>query len=151
MSLLTVSLTSYLVHSSAYHEACRFPSVQWDPERKELDFFNQSAVLHTAYHEVQVCVHREFLPCPRRRSAAIPLPSLEICTNAARAIVNIVEAQQRRTGTFSGPTPTHNTLFTSCVILLINVWGPNTSDQARGGYLTDISRIFEILKHQEPM
>ncbi|KAJ6498988.1 fungal-specific transcription factor domain-containing protein [Mycena sanguinolenta] len=38
--------------------------LRWDPERPNLLHFKQSALLHAAYYNVQILVHRPFIPAP---------------------------------------------------------------------------------------
>lgn len=70
-------------------------SVRWDPNRENEAFFHQTAMLHSAYYHLQISVHRSFIPKPSQPSST-SLPSLTICTNAARACIHVLEAQNRR-------------------------------------------------------
>ncbi|KAJ7495878.1 putative fungal-specific transcription factor [Mycena galericulata] len=94
--------------------------LRWDPECKDRLRFNQSAVLHAAYYNVQILLHRPFIPAPLETSPPSPLPSLAICTNAARSCARIFEVHSRR------GIPIHfNNLpaaFTAGLVLLLNAW-----------------------------
>ncbi|KAJ7142263.1 fungal-specific transcription factor domain-containing protein [Mycena epipterygia] len=57
--------------------------LRWDPTRADLVFFDQSVALHCAYCYLQIMIHRPFIPI-MRKSAPSALPSLAICTSAAR-------------------------------------------------------------------
>ncbi|KAJ6594288.1 hypothetical protein B0H19DRAFT_56782 [Mycena capillaripes] len=70
--------------------------LQWDPDRKNRVHFAQSALLYTAYYNVQILVHRPFIPTPFQTTHPDALPSLAICTNAARSVVRIFDNHARR-------------------------------------------------------
>ncbi|KAF8201327.1 hypothetical protein K438DRAFT_1821815 [Mycena galopus ATCC 62051] len=61
--------------------------LRWDPNRKAGVFFDQSAVLHTMYYGLQITVHRPYI----LRPTTLALPSLAICTAAARSLINVVD------------------------------------------------------------
>ncbi|KAJ7772689.1 fungal-specific transcription factor domain-containing protein, partial [Mycena maculata] len=94
--------------------------LRWDPERKDTLHFNQSALLFAAYYNVQILVHRPFIPPPLEISPPGTLPSLAICANAARSCARIFEAHDRR-----GIPLNPNLLpmgFITGVVLLLNAW-----------------------------
>ncbi|KAJ7738152.1 fungal-specific transcription factor domain-containing protein [Mycena metata] len=103
--------------------------LRWDPARENPVFFNQSVALHCEYKHLVIYVHKRFL-----REATPVLPSLAICTSAARACVSMVDIQRRRMGNV--PT-TFNLIpaFTSGIVLLLNVWSGK-----RTGVISDTSR-----------
>ncbi|KAJ7701732.1 hypothetical protein B0H16DRAFT_1640447 [Mycena metata] len=88
----------------------------WDPNRRDEVFFDQSAYLHCAYYQVQMTIHRSFIPTLRE-----PFPSLAICTNAARACSHVAEISLHRRQSMATPQ-LMNPVFTSGLILLLNVW-----------------------------
>ncbi|KAF8639523.1 hypothetical protein AX17_001428 [Amanita inopinata Kibby_2008] len=93
----------------------------WDPHRQDLTAFDQSAALHTLFYQVQIHTHRPFL----QKASPLSLPSLVICTNAARSCSHILEAQGKR-----GVMPFPHTLmaaFVSGIVLLLNLWGGRRS------------------------
>ncbi|KAJ7657154.1 fungal-specific transcription factor domain-containing protein [Mycena polygramma] len=107
--------------------------LRWDAARADPVFFDQSVSLYCAYHHLQVLIHRPFIPMIRK-SAPTALPSLAICTSAARAVANMVDIQRRREG--SAPFVVNlGTVFTSGLILLLNVWSGK-----RTGLLSDTRR-----------
>ena len=55
----------------------------------------QSAHLHAQFYHLQILIHRSFIPIPSK-STTLVLPSLTICTNAARACVHLLEIQFKR-------------------------------------------------------
>ncbi|KAJ6479943.1 hypothetical protein C8R47DRAFT_1178397 [Mycena vitilis] len=92
--------------------------LRWDPAHADPVFFNQSVALHCGYCQ-QILIHRPFIPMIRK-AAPTALPSLAICTNAARAIANMVDVQNRRKG--SVPCVMNvRTIFSAGLILLLNV------------------------------
>ncbi|KAJ7056003.1 fungal-specific transcription factor domain-containing protein [Mycena amicta] len=94
--------------------------LRWDPHRADPVFFDQSVALQCGYHHLQILVHRPFIPM-MRKSAPTALPSLAICTSAARACANVVDVQRRR----KGDVPVvfnFYAVFTSGIVLLLNVW-----------------------------
>ncbi|KAJ7617321.1 hypothetical protein FB45DRAFT_1034612 [Roridomyces roridus] len=107
--------------------------LRWEPNRADTVFFDQSVALHCAFCNVQILVHRPFIPT-MRKSAPTALPSLAICTNAARACANMVDVQRRR----KGKVPVFfqlSAVFTSAIMLLLNVWSGK-----RTGLVPDPSR-----------
>ncbi|KAJ7637573.1 fungal-specific transcription factor domain-containing protein, partial [Mycena polygramma] len=93
--------------------------LHWDPTRVDPVFFDQSVALHCGYCQLQILIHRPFIPMIRK-AAPTALPSLAICTNAARAIANMVEVQKRRKG--SVPCVMNlGITFTAGLILMLNV------------------------------
>ncbi|KAJ6504939.1 hypothetical protein DFH09DRAFT_1335141 [Mycena vulgaris] len=95
--------------------------LRWDPARPDPIFFDQSVALYCAYSHAQIIIHRPFIPM-MRKSAPTALPSLAICTSAARTCANMVDVQRRRKAEI--PVVINLTaVFTSAVVLLLNVWG----------------------------
>ncbi|KAJ6587705.1 fungal-specific transcription factor domain-containing protein [Mycena sp. CBHHK59/15] len=107
--------------------------LQWDPARADPVFFDQSVALHCGYYHLQILNHRRFIPMVRE-AAPTALPSLAICTSAARACTGMVDVQRRRKGnvpvSFNLPA-----VFTSAIVLLLNVWSGK-----RTGLIPDPSR-----------
>ncbi|KAJ7772682.1 fungal-specific transcription factor domain-containing protein [Mycena maculata] len=70
--------------------------LRWDPLRRHKLHFNQSALLYAEYYSVQILLHRPFIPAPLENPPPGALPSLAICTSAARSCARIFDAQDRR-------------------------------------------------------
>ncbi|KAK7052768.1 Zn(2)-C6 fungal-type domain-containing protein [Favolaschia claudopus] len=101
---------------NGWHE--RIPEhLTWDPARKDRLFFDQSVFLHSSYYHLQITVHRPFIPMVRRTVPAIP--SLAVCTSAARACANIADVQRQVSGDVPAPH-LMPAVFTSCLVLLLN-------------------------------
>ncbi|KAF8213001.1 fungal-specific transcription factor domain-containing protein [Mycena galopus ATCC 62051] len=93
--------------------------LQWDPRRADPLFFKQSAILYSAYYHVQMTAHRPFIPQYNPRPTT--LPSLAICTNAARSVSHVVEVWRERVKDIPAVVLLP-VLTTASVILLLNVW-----------------------------
>ena len=125
--------------------------VRWDPNREDTVFLNQSAILYANYYQLQIFVHRPFIPSPRRplANANLSLPSMTICASAARACLRVLEVQHRRAmSTRSGftlyaLTPLQMPLFTVGIMLLVYLWGGANDPHAT---LEDVNTCLGILK-----
>ena len=108
--------------------------VRWDPDREDDLFLNQSAILYANYYQLQIFIHRTFIPSPRRplANANLSLPSMTICVNAARACLRVLDVQNRRAKapswgetcgvTIYALTPLQMPLFTVGMMLLVYLW-----------------------------
>jgi hypothetical protein len=76
--------------------------VRWDPDREDRIFFEQSAALHSTFYQLQMFVHRPFIPSPTRPTA-LHAPSLALCTGAARSCSRILGVLLRRSTLFNFP------------------------------------------------
>ncbi|KAF8136834.1 fungal-specific transcription factor domain-containing protein [Mycena galopus ATCC 62051] len=105
--------------------------LRWDPTRKDPVFFAQSVSLQCWFHSLRILIHR---PLFMRKSSPTGLPSLVICTYAARTCANILDVQRQRNGNvpiiFNLPTA-----FTSAIILLLVILSGK-----RAGLVADSSR-----------
>ncbi|KAF5328402.1 hypothetical protein D9619_013325 [Psilocybe cf. subviscida] len=123
--------------------------LKWDPHREDVAFFHQSAALWATYYHVQILVHRPFIQSPSRGSSVSMIPSLAMCTNAARACCHIVDVQQRRTG----PVIAHvqMAIFQSALILLLSIWGGKRSGLLidPSPQMADVRKCMQILKASE--
>lgn len=70
----------------------RDSTVKWDPRCEDPLTFEQMAVLHSFFYQLQIQVHRPFI----QKDSPLSLSSTIICTNAARSCARISEAQIRR-------------------------------------------------------
>ena len=100
--------------------------VRWDPTRENLLFLNQSANLHANYYQLQIAVHRPFIPSPRKPSP-LSFPSLAICTNAARSCIHVLDVQYNRAG---------QPLFSNQVR---HGWGCELESRVGSAVLTDLT------------
>ncbi|KAJ6477812.1 hypothetical protein C8R47DRAFT_1219719 [Mycena vitilis] len=127
--------------------------LRWDSARENPTFFDQSVALHCGYYHLQILIHRPFIPMLRKSESAVglsPLSCLAICTNAARSIANMVDIQRRRKD--SVPIVINlPAVFTSGIILLLNVWsGKRTglvSDTNRD--MVNVHKCMEVMRFYE--
>ncbi|KAK1222318.1 Gypsy retrotransposon integrase-like protein 1 [Marasmius sp. AFHP31] len=130
--------------------------LKWDPKVSNHIFFQQSAMLYSTYHWVQIQVHRPFIPRPGQEPI-LPFPSLAICSSAARKIIHILETMNSRVdrGMIAldmGPYPSMS-LLVSALILLVNIW----RQQRQGSEivldskndLSDVYRCVELMRKSE--
>ncbi|TFK66522.1 hypothetical protein BDN72DRAFT_880231 [Pluteus cervinus] len=98
--------------------------LRWNPNHENPIFLAQSATLHAMYYQLQILIHRPFIPSPRDPTPST-YPSLAICTNAARSCFHVLETPSKRNllplSTIAMPT------FTAAVVLLLNVWSGKRS------------------------
>ncbi|KAJ3517005.1 hypothetical protein NLJ89_g774 [Agrocybe chaxingu] len=122
--------------------------LRWDPERKNDKFFSQSAMLHALGYYGQILVHRPFIPSPSKPSS-LPFPSLLICTNAARACINVAYAQHQRD--MPPPPPIQIATFTASVVLMFNIWGTKTlnSSSEQAADRENVAKAMRVLKAAE--
>ncbi|TFK88613.1 hypothetical protein K466DRAFT_488574 [Polyporus arcularius HHB13444] len=126
--------------------------LRWDPNIQDPLFFNQSATLYALYYQAQISIHRPFLPSRRRPSLA-SLPSLTICTSAARSCVAVLYAQHQRTGL---PKCTLCSMLvplqTAATMLVIALSASKANGRAREveAIADEIGKCFEMLLSTEP-
>ncbi|KAJ6534118.1 fungal-specific transcription factor domain-containing protein [Mycena capillaripes] len=123
------------------------PHLIWDPERSDVRFFDQSAVLHCFYYYVRILVHRPFIPVVFSMMEPNDV-ALGICTQAARACIQMADLQRRRRP--SNPLLfSQSPIFTAAMILILDKW--NTTDELRDP-TSDLALIYtsiDILKTQQ--
>ncbi|KAI0697708.1 hypothetical protein C8T65DRAFT_698033 [Cerioporus squamosus] len=126
--------------------------LRWDPNMQDPTFFNQSATLYANYYQAQICIHRQFLPSRRKPSLA-SLPSLAICTSAARSCVSVLYAQHLRTGlTKCTLCSMLVPLNTAALILVIALSASKANGREREveAIADEIGKCFEMLLSMEP-
>ncbi|KAJ7119982.1 fungal-specific transcription factor domain-containing protein [Mycena crocata] len=111
--------------------------LRWDPARVDPVHFDQSVALHCAYYYTRIFVHR----------ASTALPSLIICTDAARACADMVNTQRLRKGNV--PVAMNiSAVFTSGVVLLVSMMSKrrmgHEPDIRRG--LADVHKCMEVIR-----
>ncbi|KAF7318508.1 Zn(2)-C6 fungal-type domain-containing protein [Mycena chlorophos] len=107
--------------------------LRFDPNIADPVFFDQSVALECGYHHLQILIHRPFIPMMRKH-APTALPSLAICTSAARACASVVDIQRRRKGNVPVSFNFY-AVFTSGIVLLLNIWSGK-----RAGLVADPTR-----------
>ncbi|KAJ9112249.1 hypothetical protein QFC22_006333 [Naganishia vaughanmartiniae] len=108
--------------------------LRWDPQRED-----------------NILIHRPFIPTPKTAPAiaSLALPSLAICTNAARSCAHIVELQVSRL------RPNYHVLlpaFTSAIVLLVNVWASKKTGRTQDSEtnLREVRKCLHALRDAEP-
>ncbi|KAJ6489498.1 fungal-specific transcription factor domain-containing protein [Mycena vitilis] len=120
--------------------------LRWDPDRRNRLHLAQSALLYTAYYNVQILVHRPFIPDPAsfHASASGPLPSFTICVNAGRSSARIFDAYAQR-----GLSVHFNMLTAACtagIILLIHAWSDKKSAASVSDSPKELSQVYSCLR-----
>ncbi|KAI0092329.1 fungal-specific transcription factor domain-containing protein [Irpex rosettiformis] len=120
--------------------------LRWDPKMEDGLFFKQSVHLHASYYNVCIVVHRPFIPLPGNPSFQ-SLPSLTICTNAARSCIKLVDEEYRRTGEASE----QHSIFMSAIVLLLNIWSEKKaiSSPEVAEEIQLVRRVMEMVKTSE--
>jgi hypothetical protein len=130
--------------------------VKWNPDRDEQIPMVQSACLYAAYYELQISIHRCFIPTPQKPSP-VTFPSLAICTNAARSCCHVMECTRAKLPCSSSwrqhlfgvrsflLTPSSLKIydaqmaaFSSALVLLLSIFGAK-----RNGMAIDMSKDME--------
>ncbi len=128
--------------------------LRWDPTRADQQLFEQSAVLYSYYYYCQIFVHRPFIPTPKHADTT-GLPSLAICHNASRSIVNILDTVLRRGRQFGVlPGRALNIHFMlpawiAAVVLLITIYSSKQQTRERERALADVQRCISAMKEME--
>ncbi|KAJ7902064.1 hypothetical protein B0H14DRAFT_3724432, partial [Mycena olivaceomarginata] len=91
--------------------------LRWDPNRTGV-FFDQSAVLHAMYYNLQITIHRPYIHQP----TILAFPSLAICTSAARSVIHVVDVWITRLQRVALPY-VQTGVFVAGVVLLLNLFG----------------------------
>ncbi|KAJ7045815.1 fungal-specific transcription factor domain-containing protein [Mycena alexandri] len=100
--------------------------LRWDPDRRNRLHLTQSGVLHAAFSSVQILIHRPYIPFGSLQSATVP--SLALCTNAARLCTHVLETHIRL-----GIPPSFTmgpSVFSAAVVIILNAWIGGNSDFA---------------------
>ncbi|KAK0204261.1 fungal-specific transcription factor domain-containing protein [Desarmillaria ectypa] len=98
--------------------------LRWDPKRENGIFLHQSAGLYSIYYMVQILVHRPFL----HTNSPLSIPSLAICTNAARSCTRILEVHVTRIKIVTPHIITG--AFTSGAVFAMNIWSSKRAGHA---------------------
>ncbi|KAJ7268767.1 fungal-specific transcription factor domain-containing protein [Mycena haematopus] len=119
--------------------------LRWDPNRTGV-FFDQSAVLHAMYYNLQITIHRPYIHQP----SVLAFPSLAIITSAARSSIHVVDVWITTLQRISLPY-VQTGVFVSGVVLLLNLFGVKRAGLPIdvGRELAHVSTAMRILKFQE--
>ncbi|KAI0644475.1 fungal-specific transcription factor domain-containing protein [Trametes meyenii] len=117
--------------------------LRWDPHCEDPVIMTQSAALYCTYYQLQIFVHRPFLPSPRKTSR-LSLASLTICTNAARSCVHVSDLHYKKTGNLSAFS--RMPIFTAGIVLLLNLWAGKRSGYSNQSALSEVQKCMSMLK-----
>ncbi|KAI0666688.1 fungal-specific transcription factor domain-containing protein [Trametes maxima] len=117
--------------------------LRWDPHCEDPVMMTQSAALYCTYYQLQIFVHRPFLPSPRKTSR-LSLASLTICTNAARSCVHVGDLHYKKTGNLSAFS--RIPIFTAGIVLLLNLWAGKRSGYSNQSALSEVQKCMNMLK-----
>ncbi|KAF7370582.1 Fungal-trans domain-containing protein [Mycena sanguinolenta] len=130
--------------------------LRWNPTHEDAEFFEQSTLLYCTYYDLQMLIHRAYLPKPRRKAplfnqdpSSSNFPSAAICLNASRSLAHVVDIHRQRTR--DRPMPMAQVaVFGAGLILLNNIWGGQRSGLGlladSGQELADVHRCMEVLR-----
>ncbi|KZV77208.1 hypothetical protein PENSPDRAFT_660467 [Peniophora sp. CONT] len=114
--------------------------LRWDPRPTDPTFLFQSGVLHTEYNQIQIVVHRAYIPTPRKPPQTT-FPSLAICTNAARSCCQIVSYCRKNVPLLSGNfNAFQKAAFQPATVLIFAIWNAR-----RNGFQIDISKDMQYI------
>ncbi|KAF8994386.1 fungal-specific transcription factor domain-containing protein [Cyathus striatus] len=88
--------------------------LRWDPNRSDDRFFKLSGSLITTFYYVQMIIHRPY-SAVNKQPTSLSLPSIAICTSAARSCSLVLEQQMKLIA------------FKTGLVLLFNIWGSKRS------------------------
>ncbi|KAJ7595760.1 fungal-specific transcription factor domain-containing protein [Mycena floridula] len=110
--------------------------LRWDPSRKDLVFFRQSACLYATYYYIKMIVHQPALICIKT--------NLAISVESARRCIDVLDHLSRKSP-LTVPI-VHVILFSSAAMLMINHW-KNPAESKKD--IDDVHRCLKLLKMQE--
>ncbi|KAF8894868.1 hypothetical protein CPB85DRAFT_221500 [Mucidula mucida] len=90
--------------------------LRWDPNLQPGEYFQSSCILHMSYYNMQMHIHRPFIHTNSRLS----LPSLAICTNAARSCIRLVDVLLKTCPVLS--LVPNMSIFAAGTVIILNMW-----------------------------
>ncbi|KAJ6458335.1 fungal-specific transcription factor domain-containing protein [Mycena vitilis] len=121
------------------------PHLRWDPARSADVFFDQAAALYCTFYLTQILIHRPFIPAVRPVADPRSSSCLSICNSAARACSHIAATHQQRRP--NNPLPFSQTaVFTSGIVLLLNIWGGSHRGRVQDADLSDVHRCISVMR-----
>ncbi|KAG9034371.1 hypothetical protein FRB95_013279 [Tulasnella sp. JGI-2019a] len=104
--------------------------LRWD-QHMAPTFYQQAAALRITFHYIQITIHRPFIQLSSSSKRALSMPSLAVCSNAARSAVHILETTMHKP---SSPVFVVTSLL-SGLVLMISIW-----EARRSGLNVDMTR-----------
>ncbi|VDB96007.1 unnamed protein product [Peniophora sp. CBMAI 1063] len=109
--------------------------LRWDPRPTDTVFLFQSGILHTQFYQLQIIIHRAYIPTPTKPPQTT-FPSLAICTNAARTSCQIISHCRKNIPCFrNNRNAFQSATFQPALVLIFAIWNAR-----RNGYQIDITR-----------
>ncbi|GAA5910866.1 hypothetical protein JCM8208_001017, partial [Rhodotorula glutinis] len=124
------------------------PHLAWNPARQNDVELGTSAWFMSTYFQTQILIHREFVSPARSR--ALGFSSLAICSNAARAMANVLDTLRQRNLFAKAWTWAPIAAVTSGLMLLLGVFANPAEPGAPRATLTpsaasDVKRCINAL------
>ncbi|GAA5856299.1 hypothetical protein JCM9279_006413 [Rhodotorula babjevae] len=124
------------------------PHLAWNPARQNDAELGTSAWFMSTYFQTQILIHREFVSPARSR--ALGFSSLAICSNAARAMANVLDTLRQRNLFSKAWTWAPIAAVTSGLMLLLGVFANPAEPGAPRATLTpsaasDVKRCINAL------
>ncbi|TRM68906.1 fungal-specific transcription factor domain-containing protein [Schizophyllum amplum] len=124
--------------------------LRYNPDEPNIDYLDRQVFLLAFYSEAQIFIHKPFIT-PLENSRPVGLPSLEICTSAARACAHALNVHMRRSKHL---LPFNVSTIVSCgIVLILSLW---TREKASDGPSVDrlkeykeINMCMDCLKRME--
>jgi hypothetical protein len=116
-----------------------FSAVKWSARMDNKVFSNQSATLFLSYYTTQILIYRSFIPQPHSNASSpghnntspyeYPFPAGDICVNAAKACLRILEVQL---AAGMSDIPAAITASQVCAAILVNhLWRLKSQSKAQ--------------------
>ncbi|KAF9034244.1 hypothetical protein BDZ89DRAFT_1130785 [Hymenopellis radicata] len=116
----------------------------WDPSREPILFFDQSAVLHAIWYNIQIQIHRPFIV---PKGTPLSSSSLAICRSAARSCARVLDTQREKGRLMMfGFTMS---AFAAGIVLSLTMWGNKREGWSTEKETEDIERCLRVLQATE--
>ncbi|TRM65885.1 fungal-specific transcription factor domain-containing protein [Schizophyllum amplum] len=120
--------------------------LRWNPEQPDFRFLNQAAYLEAAYRQTQILIHRPFITSSKP-SSQLALPSLTICTTAARACAHVLDQQRHKTGKALPYAMVSFPSSISATVLLISMFSRCEPTRSRRDQLKELKEIHLMMDY----
>lgn len=105
--------------------------LRWNPEETNIDYLDHQMFLQTFYTHTQILIHKPFIT-PLENSRPVGLPSLEICTSAARSCAHAIDVHLKRSHRLQPYAM--SAISSAGVVLILSLW---TKEKATSGHSVD--------------
>ncbi|KAF8877341.1 hypothetical protein CPB85DRAFT_1343875 [Mucidula mucida] len=118
----------------------------WDPLREPILFFDQSAVLHAMWYNIQIQIHRPFIV---PKGTPISSSSLAICRSAARSCARVLDTQREKGRLMMFGFTLQMSAFAAGIVLSLTMWGNKREGWSTEKETEDIERCLRVLQATE--